>query len=123
MKILDSSMPVPVNAFVRTISEVTNNDQKANVLHTFFTGLLGAAREPVWCFSLNSIYPTTTRPLYFLDGPFDLPAQAPMVLGLRFTNSPGPSFRLLFSVSFRLFIPTMLILNGLIDLNWLIRPH
>jgi hypothetical protein len=37
--------------------EVHNHDQKAAILHSFYTGLLGTSNSPAWEFDLNYLYP------------------------------------------------------------------
>lgn len=71
-------------------SIVTNHDQKAQVLFNFFSDLLGTAREPVWQFDLNHLYPGTTRSLDFLDGPFEPTEIHSAFQHMHYNASPSP---------------------------------
>jgi hypothetical protein len=67
---------------------VYNHAEKAELLHNFYVGLLGASTPPLWGFNLRAAMPRVAG-LQELERPFTLQAKD-AVWAMRVDSSPGP---------------------------------
>jgi len=66
------------------------HDAKSTILHSFYSDLLGRARETTWDFSLGDLYPHFTIDMDDLSEPFTMTEITQALFAMDVHASPGP---------------------------------